>query len=256
MATWPRAALLGILGLTAGVVQAETLVLRNGDRISGKLVARGTRRLRLQTPYGVLSIPRERIEKVVHDDGREELLTDGAPVSPAPPLRLVLVVSGATFWQAWDPKAGAPADSSLRLEVRLDENAIARYVDGTLDPQDIPGAVVNTFSFTRESLRAVPDPSVELVPPAIQPGRIALELRLPRALLGPRRLGATYQVNDGTVEEPVWRDAVGCVVEITLGAESPTVVLLQQERGRMEFAGLGKRRMKNVETFRLLATPE
>ncbi len=251
-------AMAAVLVLAPLRLSADTLVLRDGDRISGKILAKGTRRIRLQTPYGLLAVPRERIEKIVHEDGSEETL--GAPAAssapsppPPPPLRLVLVVAGSTFWQAWDPKAGAPVDPSLRLEVRLDESIVARYLDPVLDPQDLPGAVVNSFSFAPDSLKLLPGPLVELAPPEIQPGRIRLEIRLPPDQAGAHALHLTYQVNDAMGSEPGWRDLVGAAADIRLQPEAPTLVELQQDRGRMEFS---KRRMKNVDTFRLAATPE
>jgi hypothetical protein len=245
--------LLGSAGLGA-----DTVVLRDGDRISGRIVAKGTRRIRLQTPYGLLAIPRDRIEKIVRDDGSEEpMRTASASPSPAPlPLRLVVAVTGASFWQAWDPKAGTPADPSLRLEVRLDGRPAAYFIDSVLDPEDIPGAVVNTFSFTPDSLAFVPVSPAELAAPVIEPGRISFELRLAVDRAGPRNLWVAYQVNDGSVAEPSWRDVVGSSAEIVLRAEAPARVALEQGRGRMEFSGFGKRRMKNVDTFRVVASSE
>ena len=254
----PFAFALALLTTTAsGVPGTDTVVLRDGDRISGRIVAKGTRRIRLQTPYGLLAIPRDRIEKIVREDGSEELLRHALP-SPSPPplpLRLVVVVTGASFWQAWDPKT-APADASLRLEVRLDGKPAAYFIDSVLDPEDIPGAMVNTFSFTPDSLAFVPVPPAELAAPVIEPGRISFELRLPVDQAGPRNLWLAYQVNDGSAAKPSWRDLAGSTAEIVLRAEAEARVGLQQDRDRMEFSGFGKRRMKNVDTFRVVASPE
>jgi hypothetical protein len=167
-----------------------------------------------------------------------------------------VAVTGASFWQAWDPRAGTPADPSLRLEVRLDGKPAAYFVDSVLDPQDIPGAVVNTFSFTPDSLAFVPVPPAELAAPAVEPGRISFEVRLPLDRAGPRNLWIAYQANDGSAAEPSWRDLVGATAEVVLRAEAPARVGLQQDRGRMEFSGFGKRRMKNVDTFRVVAREE
>jgi hypothetical protein len=43
---------------------------------------------------------------------------------------------------------------------------------------------------------------------------------------------------------------------VELRAESPTLVRVNQERGRMEFSGFPRRRMKNVDTFALELNPE
>ena len=46
----------------------------------------------------------------------------------------------------------APVDPSLRLELRLDDETLASYVDSTLDPEDLPKAVVNSFVFSPDHL--------------------------------------------------------------------------------------------------------
>jgi len=75
----------GLLGL-AIPVRADVIVLEGGDRITGQVVAKGTKRLRVQTPYGLLVIPREKVERIKKDDGTEEVLNAPAPV-PTPPRR-------------------------------------------------------------------------------------------------------------------------------------------------------------------------
>src|SRR6476660_6182354 len=134
MTRWIAASLLGL----ALPVRADLIVLVDGDRVTGQVVAKDTKRVRVQTPYGLLVIPREKVERIKKDDGTEEVLNAPAPVpTPTPPpkrpVRLVLVVSGASFWRAWDPKA-APADPSLRFLVRLDGQTIGAYRDPILDP--------------------------------------------------------------------------------------------------------------------------
>lgn len=97
----PLVLLLLTLLLAAPGLAADLVVFLNGDRLSGDIVAKGTRRIRLRTPYGRLEIPRTEIERLVWEDGREEIVS--APVAPAPPkttVDLALVITGNTFWQA------------------------------------------------------------------------------------------------------------------------------------------------------------
>lgn len=47
------------LGLVSSPANAETIVMKNGDRLTGDVVYAGEGRIDLQTPYGVLQIPLE-----------------------------------------------------------------------------------------------------------------------------------------------------------------------------------------------------
>jgi hypothetical protein len=247
-----------ILCLAAPPAGADEVRLLNGDRISGRVVGKPLRRVRLQTPYGVLVIPREKVDRIIRDDGSEEVLNapkappTPKPPPPPPPIALVLVVTGHTFWQAWDPKA-APADPSLRLEVWLDEQVAASYTDVNLDPEDLPKAVVNSFVFSPERLFVRAGEGVTAAPPELVSGEIRLRLRLPGTLAGPRRLRAAYQVNDATSAEPRWRDVVVAATEVTLEPGGSAELRLAQDRGTMEYT---RGRMRNVETFAASLEPE
>jgi hypothetical protein len=241
--------------LAAATASAEDLVvLKNGDRISGLISSKGKRTLRLQTPHGVLTIPLEKIDKVRREDGTEESFTPApkAPPTPPPPpviptLKLAFSISGKTFWQAWD-EAAAPEDPTLRLELRLDDRTMAVWSDAKVDPDEIPKAVVNSFSFTPDALRVTGSPGVKALPPSVQPGRIELALELPANLAGSRRLRLAYQGNAGSTAAPEWRDLVLLETPLVLQMSEPNAFRVEQDRGRMEFS---KKRMKSIETFSL-----
>ena len=72
------------LGVAAALAAADVYVLRDGDRITGKTTFKGTKTFTVQTPYGRLSVPRTKVERILHDDGKEEVLN---PPPPAPPPR-------------------------------------------------------------------------------------------------------------------------------------------------------------------------
>lgn len=241
------------LALLAPVAD-DVVILTNGDRISGKVVAKGRRTLRLQTPHGLLQIPLDKVERLRHADGSEEVLRatpspSPSPVAakPPPPVKLVLAISGKTFWQAWDAEA-APADPTLRLELRVDDRPAATWIDSTVDRGEIPKAVVNSFSFTPDSLKVAAGPGVKALPPDLRPGRIQLALDLPVELAGARKLRLAYQANAGSPAAPEWRDLVLIEVTLVLSADAPNTFRVEQDRGGMEFS---KRHMKNVETFQL-----
>ncbi|HEY5908616.1 MAG TPA: hypothetical protein VIZ31_11275 [Vicinamibacteria bacterium] len=243
-----------LLAALAMAADQDQVTLKNGDRISGLIASRGRKTLRLQTPYGVLVIALDKIDRLRRADGTEEVLS--APPKPAPTptpppapptLKLGLTVSGKTFWQAWDP-ADAPADPTLRLELRLDDRAMAVWTDAKVDPDEIPKAVVNSFSFTPDALRVSGAPGIKALPPDVRAGRIQLGLELPLELAGSRKVRLAYQANAGSATSPEWRDLVLLEAPLVLSAEAPNTFRIEQERGRMEFS---KKRMKSVETFAL-----
>ncbi len=237
--------------------------MQDGDRITGKLVSQTTRTFRVQTSYGRLLIPKSRVERWQRADGREEVLNPAergdAPAAAwtqmqVPPARVVLMVQGTTFWHAWDRRE-APADPSLRLEVRLNEEIIATYTDVTLDPKDLPGATVNTFSFLPAHAEVSVAEGVASHPAEVQPGRIVVKLDLPRGGATTRRLRLSYQRNEGSVESPAWRDLITGGTTVYLSTDTPALIEMRQTGGQMDFSGFPRRRMKKVETFGLEVGP-
>ena len=234
--------------------------LLNGDRLTGTIASESKTSLRVKLPFASILIPKNSIERLSRD-GKEEILHESreqvtvvapAPRVPAvPTAHLVLVLTGASFWQAWDRK-DAPVDPTLRLHIRIDEAEVAAWADGTLDPRDLPGAVVNTFAFTGDEA-GLAAPHVLLSPPEVQPGRVVLRVDVPRVVGENRRLSVTYQVNEGSVENPAWRDVVMATSTLTLRGDGPTPIQLRQTRGQMEFA---RKRMREVESFRIEISTE
>lgn len=211
------------------------------------------RAVRLKMPFATILVPKSRIERLVRADGKEEVLhapeavASAAPPPPSvPTAHVVLVMTGASFWQAWDRK-DAPPDPTLRLQIRIDEEPVVSWMDAGLDPEDLPGAVVNTFAFTSGGEAGLAAPRVLLAPPEVQPGRVVLRFDVP-GVVGDRKLRIAYQTNEATAASPAWRDVATAAATVTLRPDAPTVVQLRQDRGRMEFA---RKRMRDVETFRI-----
>ena len=249
------------LALAAASARGDVVVLLNGDRVTGKVVGSTTRRVRVETPYGMLVIPADKVDRIRRDDGREEVFASKGAPTPAPTPRptptpatasLVLVVTGASFWQAWDPKA-APADPSLRLEVRLDDEVVATYTDVNLDPEDLPKAVVNSFVFSPERLFVGGATGITVSPPTLAGSEIRLGLQLPERFAGERHLRLSYQLNEAASSAPRWHDVVtaGATLHLVSGAAVRARVV--QDRGTMEYTRKGLRgagQMRGVETFR------
>lgn len=244
-----------VLATAAPAAAADVLLMRNGDRVSGRIVGETSRSIRIETPYGRLLVPRGAIERIQREGRPVEILNPPAAGSstvstPTRGVRLVVVVLGKTFWQAWDARE-PPADPTLRFEVSVDEQPVAHYVDATDDPDEIPRAVMNSFSFVPGHVAAQAAAGVEIAPPEVRPGRIVLGLDLPATLAGRRKVRISYQSNAGTAEAPDWRDLVEGSLTLELSAAAATFVQLRQDPGRMEFSGFPRKRMKRVETFRL-----
>lgn len=234
---------------------ADVVYLTNGDKITGKIGTANRRSYALLTAYGRLNVPRDKIWKIEKADGTEEVLNPpGAAALPT--VRLILVIMGSTFWQAWDPKDAAGLDAALRFEVRLDEETIASYVDNKQDPDEIPKAVVNSFSFTPGDVVLEPAAGVHLPMPEARPGRIVLKVDVPVPAPGAHRLRVSYQVNGGTNTEPSWKDVATAENAVELSKDAPTFLQVKQDRGKMEFAGFPKRKMRLVDTFRLTLQPD
>jgi hypothetical protein len=246
-----RSLLLLLAVLLASPSRAQdVIVFLNGDRLSGKIMATGTKRIKLRTPYGQLEVPRTEIERLLWEDGREEVITP--PVEPPPPKTtsdLVLFIQGSTFWQAWDP-ATPPGDPSLRLVVRLDGGEVASWTDVHLDPEDLPSAIVNSFVFDPERLFPERAAGVEAAPPEPGSRGIRLALVVPAELAGDHWLQVAYQVNDASASRPEWLDVVEGGTRVDLSPESPVHVKVEQDRGLMEYRERG---MQNVDTFRIIA---
>jgi hypothetical protein len=252
------AVLVLALVLSAVASGAEVLWLRNGDRLTGTIVSETPKTIRLKLPFATILVPKSQVERVVRADGKEEVLNpreaapSPAPTPPPPAPRLVLAVTGASFWCAWDHKS-APADPSLRLEMRIDEQPVASWTDSHLDPEDLPGAVVNTFAFTSGDEAGAAAPGVLLSPPEAQPGRVLLRVELPAVSADRHTVRVAYQVNEGTVQSPAWREVATTAAPVVFRADAPTVVQLRQQRGQMEFS---RKRMRGVETFGMELAPE
>ena len=246
------AAALAVFVLAPSTVGADVYVMTDGDRLTGKTLSLAAGFFKVDTPYGRVAIPKGRVAKLIHDDGREEVF--GAvpaprtePAQPVTgPVHLVVVVTGASFWQAW--REGEVSDPSLRLQISLDEDPVATYIDAKTDPE-IAGATVNSFSFEASDVVATPGPGAHLEIPETRPGRITLKIDLPADTAGERRFRFAYQANGGSAAAPAWRDLIDSLIHVNLKAETPSIVEIKQNQGRMEFSGFGKKKMKNVETF-------
>jgi hypothetical protein len=259
--TWagarPIGAALLVLALAASA-PGEVFFLKNGDRVTGRLATEGKRSLTVRTPYGRLVIPRAHVLRYVRDDGTEvnpnPTPTPVPTPTPEPACTLVLEIEGSVFWYAWAPRPGEEIDPTLRFRLRLDGAPLALLTDGVTDPGAVGAPLVNRFSFSDVSMD--PAAGVVVAAPELASGRVRLELRLPVDTAGTHRLDVAYQINDGTIAAPAFRDLVFADVELVLQPARAARVILLQDRGRMEYSGLFRKQLKHVDTFRIEAQVE
>ncbi len=248
------------LTLGAGaLVPAETVELKSGERITGRVTRPAAKEVRVETPFGPLTIPRDKIARILRDDGTEEPALAATPsptpapvspqVTPAPAgVKIRLLVSGQVFWQAWE-RRGAPQDPSLRFELRVDGQTVAAWQDAQLDQGEIPGAVVNAFSFAPNDVDTGVRDDVVIGPSEVSPGKIQLEVSLPKEYAGVRQVTLAYRANAGSTSAPKWQDLVKTSIHVELSPDAPTLIHVIQGRGEMEFSGLLSKRMRKVDTF-------
>ena len=134
----------------------------------------------------------------------------------------------------------------------MDEEPVVFYLDATADPDEIPKALVNTFSFAAGDVAVKAAPGVEVAPPEVRAGRIVLKLDLPAGAC--RANGRSGSPTRRTRAPPRRRSGATSregSLTLALGAATPSFVQVRQDPGRMEFSGFPRQRMKHVETFRL-----
>ncbi len=244
----------GALALTVGIALAlphptwpDTLWLDNGDRISGRILSRDESVVRIDTSFGLLSIPRSRVVRFVGAGTTAAQRTVASALDERVVLDLTVV--GEAFWQARERIRLRSQDDSLRFELRLDGALLAAYEDHTLDAGEIRGASVNVFSFKAREARAISGRGVKLLPVVSSPSQVTLQLTLPPSTGGSHRLTASYLGNMNAYGN---RDVLSfATLTLTLHEGVPHHLSLSQHRGSMEFAGWPRRRMKGTETFTL-----
>jgi len=257
LAALASAAVIGFV-LFGATAKADVFLLRNGDRITGHPYLRGTKYVRVDTGYGKLRIPLAKIERIIDDDGKEEILNPRAPDAPRPAVSsgpgpsLALEIEGNVFWYAWPQKEDQQPNTDLELTISLDGDVVAVYTDPITNPSNIGGAVVNSFSFRADETQAEGEKGVVTHDADVTPGRIALTLDLPASAEGEHLLELTYRCSP-KYGEPIQEAATGAAI-VRLEPRQKTAIRVSQDAGDMSYSGfLGKfgRKMKNVESFRI-----
>ncbi|MGH9391327.1 MAG: hypothetical protein ACRD1Z_17105 [Vicinamibacteria bacterium] len=253
--------------LAAASAAAEVVYLNNGDAIHGTLVAANNTQVTLKTPYGELIIPKKDIARIDYDESRAPSASgkpgatspsSGAPDSPAPARKtseratITLKIQGRSFWYAFDSPPGLSVDPSLRLRFYIGSDRACTFVDDK--PDTVDGVTLyNSFTFSPTDSRLLEslegyDCKVEKA----QDGAVVLRVTLrPSASSGVQSVRMLYEVNEGDKSSPRWLDAVARSFSIQVAPGKEAVAVLEQNADALEYTGLFKKKMKNVELFQM-----
>jgi hypothetical protein len=248
--------------LAAASVEAEVVHLNNGDVIHGTLIAANNTQVTLKTPYGDLVIPKKDIARIDYDESKAPPppRKPGEASSPDPPAprggsgraTLTLQIQGRSFWYAFDSPPGLSVDPSLRLRLYVGDTRACTFVDDK--PDTVDGVTLyNSFTFSPTDSRLLEsqegyDCRVEKA----QDGAVVLRVTLPpSASSGAPRVRLLYEVNEGDKSSPRWLDAVSRFFTIQVAPGKEAVAVLEQNADALEYTGIFKKKMKNVELFEM-----
>ena len=133
-----------MVATAAAAPAADVLLMRNGDRVSGRIVGETSRSIRIETPYGRLLIPRGTIERIQREGKPVEILNPpaaGASAMPTPArgVRLVVVVLGQLYaGKGLRSRAVTTLRRALELQPDFPDAAAALSELGPDDPQGPP----------------------------------------------------------------------------------------------------------------------
>lgn len=243
--------------LLAGPLHAEVVHLVNGDIIHGELVSANNTTITLETKYGKLLIPKEdilRIGNVTTADAasEEEEEADEPEAAAGAPASVSLTISGRSFWYAFDSPADDPADTTVRLRVFLGTQHACTFDDQKPDTKD--GSILyNSFTFSETDATLV-EAAVghECAVQRTEDGNVWLSITLPPdASTGERLVRMVYEINAGEPGAPRWEEAISRSFTVQVAPGRQSVVALQQNASALEYTGLFKKSMKNLELFQL-----
>jgi hypothetical protein len=260
----PELASVGFLlmSLVSATAVGEVVHLKNGDVVHGALVAANNDEVTLKTPYGQLVIPKKEIERIDYQDSapRPAPPPAASPVreNPSPPRRpdvkaagpaIELRIKGRSFWYAFDSPEHAPADTSIRLRLYVGSERACTFIDDKHDTYD-GWILYNDFTFPAARLvesREGYDCSVDRT----ADGAIVVRIGLPNSTPSRPMIRMLYEVNEGSHTAPTWMDVVTRSFSMEVAPGKVGIATLEQNADALEYTGVFKKRMKNVELFQL-----
>jgi hypothetical protein len=251
--------IVSALSSISGLALAEVVYLNNGDVIHGELIAANNTQVTLKTDYGELRIPKEDIQRIDYQGGDGSAAQ--APEAAAPPARprvaadhalISLNITGRSFWYAFDSPDENPVDTSIRLRLYIGSARACTFIDEK--PDTVDGATLyNSFTFSPSDSRLVE--TLEGYQCAVQKaedGEVGMSVQLPSDVSSGRQLvRMLYEINAGDRSLPRWSDVVSRSFSVEVAAGRETVVIVEQNASALDYSGLFKKTMKNLDQFQL-----
>lgn len=248
--------------LLASLATAEVVHLTNGDVVHGTLVAANNDEVTLKTPYGQLVIPKEEIARIDYSGGAAPAAAAEAKAPAEPPDelpaptgergRLVLHITGRSFWYAFDSPPDRPADTSIRLRLYVGSARACTFVDEKPDTVD-GSTLYNSFTFSPTDSRLLETlEGFECSVTKSDDGEVTLAVGLPPDFSTGRQLvRMVYEVNEGDPSLPRWLDVVSRSFSVEVAPGKVASVILEQHAEALEYSGFFKKQMKNLDQFQL-----
>ncbi len=252
---------------------AEVIYLHNGDILHGSVIGASERAITLKTTYGNLVIPKTDIKQIDYQGSeaapqkKSERAKPSPTAKPAPPKPvkraprpvgrsvIALDVRGDSFWYAFPGSDNDPADARIRLRIFVGGDEAALLLDDKYDTVD-KNTKYNSFTFTPGDTQVISTSDgytcgLEETGEGSDKG-VVLVLGLPESTTDQRVLvRLLYQVNGGSGEFPRWTNAVSRSFPVPLEPGKESFLVLLQDASGVEFSGIFRKKMKNLESFQL-----
>lgn len=258
--------IVSALSLLTGLALAEVVYLNNGDIVHGELVAANNTQVTLKTAYGELEIPKKDIQRIDYQGG-------DAPAPPAPPVpaappetdakprrsdvpadraQISLAITGRSFWYAFESPEDNPADTRIRLRLYIGSSRACTFIDEKPDTVD-GSTLYNSFTFSPTDSRLVEtQEGFQCSVQEAEDGQVRLIVQLPTdASSGRQLVRMLYEINRGDRSFPRWLDVISRSFSVEVAAGRETDVIIEQNASALDYSGIFKKSMKNLEQFQL-----
>jgi hypothetical protein len=206
-------------------------------------------------------IPKKDIARIDYEEPKDGSASSSARDVPAPTPAprtanvrgaITLDIRGRSFWYAFEAPPGYAVDPSLRLRIYVASERACTFIDDK--PDTVDGVTLyNSFTFSPTDSRVVePREGYDCNVEKSQDGAIVLRIGLPpSASTGVQSVRLLYEVNQGDKSSPQWIDAVARSFSIQVAPGKEAVAVLEQNADALEYSGIFKKKMKNVDLFEM-----